>query len=91
MEGHEVYNRSSRVQAAGLSPAVRLLEQCHLGLELLGGPMAERSAGAHPRSGTGCLQSRPRRARVNLEENRSIDLPFPLPLKTNNEQLITNN
>ena len=27
MEGHGVYNRSSRVQAAGLSPAVPLLEQ----------------------------------------------------------------
>src|ERR1700722_20013592 len=27
MEGHGVYNRSSRVQAAGLSPAVPLFEQ----------------------------------------------------------------
>ena len=27
MEGHGVYNRSSRVQAAGLAPAVPLLEQ----------------------------------------------------------------
>ena len=32
MEGHGVYNRSSRVQAAGLSPAVPLLEAMYAAL-----------------------------------------------------------
>jgi SAM dependent carboxyl methyltransferase len=34
MEGHGAYNRSSRVQAAGLSPAVPLLERAARGAEL---------------------------------------------------------
>lgn len=38
MEGHGVYNRSSRVQAAGLSPAVPLLEQAAETVPLAAGP-----------------------------------------------------
>jgi hypothetical protein len=38
MEGHGVYNRSSRVQAAGLSPAVPLLEQAAKSVPLPAGP-----------------------------------------------------
>jgi hypothetical protein len=38
MEGHGVYNRSSRVQAAGLSPAVPLLEQAARAVPLSEGP-----------------------------------------------------
>jgi len=38
MEGHGVYNRSSRVQAAGLSPAMPLLEQAATTVALSAGP-----------------------------------------------------
>jgi hypothetical protein len=38
MEGHGAYNRSSRVQAAGLSPAVRLLENAARIVELAAPP-----------------------------------------------------
>jgi hypothetical protein len=48
MEGHGIYNRSSRVQAAGLSPAVPLIEEAArlVPLETGSGPIVIADYGA---------------------------------------------
>ena len=64
MEGHGAYNRSSEVQAAGLSPAVHLLDQAACSVSLPGEPEAIVIADYGARKGETRLVRSPRRSRA---------------------------
>ncbi len=73
LEGHGVYNRSSRVQAAGLSPAVPLLEQAARAVALSAAPQPVVIADygcSDPHGACGVVGTRSRAIRVSATDGR---------------------